>query len=92
MFRSRFPWKLFAAFAFVVLVTSIPLTEIENQLGSMRARILLGAGIGSLVAIALGLLIAQRTTAPITRMIRTVEELREGRFGARVRDLPTDEI
>jgi len=92
VFRSRFLWKLFVAFAFVVLVTSIPLTEIENQLGSMRARILLGAGIGSFVAIALGLLIAQRTTAPITRMIRTAEELREGRFGARVLDLPTDEI
>ena len=71
---------------------SLPLTEVDAQLGLMRGRIAFGAFIGSVVALLIGLVVAHRITVPIVEMTEAAEGLRAGDYEGRVRRLPRDEI
>lgn len=75
-----------------VLRVAIPLREVDQLLASMRHTISFGAGSGLLVALLLGLVVAQQITSPISDMTRVAEHLRDGQYGHRVKRLPNDEI
>ena len=71
---------------------AVPLTEVEERLGRARNAVLLGTGVGLLVALGLGVLVARRITAPIAEMRQVADQLRRGNYQARIRDVPEDEV
>ena len=75
-----------------VVRVSIPLSDVDARLSALRATVLLGAGVGVLVALAIGLLVAQRITSPISEMTAVAEALGEGDYSRRVESRPGDEI
>jgi two-component system phosphate regulon sensor histidine kinase PhoR len=74
------------------LRTSMPLSAIDARLATMRTTIALGAGFGVLVALLVGMVVARRVTAPIAEMTTVAAAMRDGQYGARVRNMPADEI
>jgi two-component system phosphate regulon sensor histidine kinase PhoR len=75
-----------------VVRISIPLSDVDSRLSALRATVLFGAGIGVLVALAIGLVVAQRITSPISEMTEVAEAFGKGDYGRRVESLPGDEI
>jgi len=75
-----------------VVRVSIPLSDVDARLLALRATVLFGAGVGVLVALAIGLLVAHRITSPISEMTEVAEALGEGDYSRRVESRPGDEI
>ena len=71
---------------------SIPLENVARQRAALRGRVAAGALAGLLAALLLGLLAARRITVPIAEMTGVARALGEGRYDARVRELPANEI
>jgi len=72
--------------------TSIPLVDVDARLGTLRNTIALGAGLGMIIALGVGLVAARRITAPVTQMTDVAEALREGRYDRRVVSPGDDEF
>jgi two-component system phosphate regulon sensor histidine kinase PhoR len=72
--------------------TAMPLREIDARLATMRRTIAAGALIGILAALLVGIAVARRITAPVAEMTTAAAAMRDGRYEARVRQLPHDEI
>jgi two-component system phosphate regulon sensor histidine kinase PhoR len=72
--------------------TAMPLREIDARLATMRRTIAAGALIGVLAALLVGIVVARRITAPVAEMTTAAAAMRDGRYEARVRQLPQDEI
>jgi two-component system phosphate regulon sensor histidine kinase PhoR len=72
--------------------TAMPLREIDARLATMRRTIAAGALIGVLAAMLVGIAVARRITAPVAEMTTAAAAMRDGRYEARVRQLPQDEI
>jgi two-component system phosphate regulon sensor histidine kinase PhoR len=72
--------------------TAVPLEAIAARLTTMRRAIAAGAVIGVLAALLVGIAVARRITAPVADMTRAAAAMRDGRYEARVRQLPRDEI
>jgi two-component system phosphate regulon sensor histidine kinase PhoR len=72
--------------------TAMPLREIDARLATMRRTIAAGALIGVLAAMLVGIVVARRITAPVAEMTTAAAAMRDGRYEARVRQLPQDEI
>ncbi|MFQ5743869.1 MAG: ATP-binding protein [Acidobacteriota bacterium] len=75
-----------------VVRVSIPLADLQARLASLRKTILVGAAAGIIVALALGLVVARRITAPLAEMTEVAEALGGGAYGRRVRVHKRDEI
>jgi two-component system phosphate regulon sensor histidine kinase PhoR len=75
----------------LILRASKPVAGIERQLSTMRRTVAAGAGLGAMIALAVGLLAARRFTQPIEEITETARSLSAGSYGARVRTLPNDE-
>lgn len=67
-----------------VVRVSIPLATVNDQVASVRSQIYRGAGFGIVLALALGIVVAQRMTAPIAAMTRVSEALQAGHYDQRV--------
>ena len=63
---------------------SLPYTAVAAELARTRQTVILGTGVGLLVALAVGLFLARRFTAPIVTMTRVAEDLRAGQYDQRV--------
>jgi two-component system phosphate regulon sensor histidine kinase PhoR len=72
--------------------TSIPLTAVDARLAWLRDTIAVGAGLGVLVAMLMGLVAARRITAPLAQMTEVAEALRRGQYERRVATVGDDEI
>ena len=72
--------------------TAMPLRAVDARLAFMRTIIGIGAGVGVLVALVLGMMVARRVTAPIAEMTEVAAAMRDGKYEARVRSMPRDEI
>lgn len=72
--------------------TSIPLVDVDAQLAALRNTIALGATLGILSALAVGLFVARRITAPVAQMTQVAEALRAGEYDQRIDDIGGDEI
>ena len=72
--------------------TSIPLVDLDARLAALRNTLALGAALGMLVALGVGLFVARRITAPVTRMTEVAEGLREGRYDLRIETQSDDEF
>jgi len=72
--------------------TSIPLTAVDARLDWLRNTIAVGAGLGVLVAMVMGLVAARRITAPLAQMTEVAEALRRGHYERRVAAVGDDEI
>ncbi len=72
--------------------TAMPLREIDARLATMRRTIAAGALIGVVAAMLVGIVVARRITAPVAEMTTAAAAMRDGRYEARVRQLPQDEI
>lgn len=72
--------------------TSIPLSQVDTRLSALRRTIAFGAGVGILVALAAGLVVAQRITSPVAEMTAVAEALGQGEYDRRVESQPSDEI
>ncbi|MFO0982747.1 MAG: ATP-binding protein [Planctomycetota bacterium] len=71
---------------------SIPLASVQARLDSMRFLVGAGTLIVIVIALALGVWVARRTTFPIIEMTQVAEAMRRGEYGERVRRWPHDEI
>ena len=71
---------------------SIPLSDVDARLSALRGTVLFGAGVGVLVALAIGLFVARRITSPITEMTSVAEALGQGDYSGRVESRSGDEI
>lgn len=67
-----------------VVRVSLPLATVNHQVASVRSQIYRGAGFGIVLALALGIVVAQRMTAPIEAMTRVSEALQAGHYEQRV--------
>ncbi len=65
---------------------------VGEQMAALRVRLLLGAALGALAALALALFVARRLTTPISEMTLVAEGLRRGEYGRRVGTSRPDEI
>jgi len=71
---------------------ALPLSEIQTSVSQLR-RIILTAGLLTvLLAVAVALLIAERTARPLRRLTRAAERLAEGDLSARLLPTSQDEI
>ncbi len=71
---------------------SLSLAEIEANVSQLRRTILASGLLTALLAVLLALYIAQRTTAPILHLTRTVQEMAAGNLSARVLPTTQDEV
>ena len=74
-----------------IVRVSVALTDVEATWKLARTRIALGALVGSLVALAVGLLLTRRITTPVVEMTQKVDQWRRGDHDP-IRDLPNDEV
>ena len=63
---------------------ALPLDNVERQLKSARESILLGAGLASLLALLIGIILARRATDPLRSMTRAAKDMAEGKSHGRV--------
>jgi two-component system phosphate regulon sensor histidine kinase PhoR len=63
---------------------AMPSSAKDERLRASHRAVLVGAGAGLVLALLLGLVIAQRTTRPIAGMASYAQELRAGRYDARI--------
>ncbi len=75
-----------------VVRLSLSIADIDGQLGKMRSRFVLVAGLGVLAALGIGAYLAHRLTRPLTEITRAAEGLRSGQYETRLGNLPKDEI
>ena len=71
---------------------SVPVTDVERELIELRRLTILGAGIGTVLAWLVGLLVAQRISRPIREVRDVAEALVAGDYDARVATISHDEI
>ena len=86
--RLRFFWRLYITFASLVLLAVVAVYVFT----ALRASPALSAGLGILLALGVGLLVARRVAAPIAQMSAVSESFRQGDYAARVCLDRTDEI
>ncbi|MCB1217004.1 PAS domain-containing protein [bacterium] len=72
--------------------TSLPLSDIDNQLSALRLSVLMGTGITLLVSLPLGLLFARRVTRPVTRMMEVARGISRGNYSKRAEVMTHDEL
>jgi two-component system phosphate regulon sensor histidine kinase PhoR len=72
--------------------TAVPLRAIDARLAKVRTTIAVGAILGVLVALVVGIVVARQITSPITEMTSAASAMSDGRYETRVRQMPADEI
>ncbi len=75
-----------------IVRASVPVEEVERELAQLSRLTILGAGVGTLVAWIVGLLVSQRISKPIREVRDVAEALVSGDYSARVREFSRDEI
>ncbi len=63
---------------------ALPLDKVEHRLASARRSILLGAGLASVLALLIGIVLARRATFPLRSMTRAAKDMAEGKSHGRV--------
>ena len=86
--RLRFFWRLYITFASLVLLAVVAV----YVFAVLRASPAQSAGLGILLALGVGLLVARRVAAPIAQVFAVSESFRQGDYAARVCLDRTDEI
>jgi two-component system phosphate regulon sensor histidine kinase PhoR len=86
--RLRFFWRLYITFASLVLLAVVAVYVFAVLRGSPAQ----SAGLGILLALGVGLLVARRVAAPIAQVFAVSESFRQGDYAARVCLDRTDEI
>ena len=71
---------------------ALEVRDIDQQVAVMRRRLIISALLGALAAVGIGALVTRRITHPLRKLRGFAEDLRDGRYGHRVGDLPRDEI
>lgn len=64
--------------------TALPLDSVNRRLKDARRSILLGAGMASILALLLGIILARRSTFPLRNMTRAARDMAEGKNHGRV--------
>ncbi|MCA8958762.1 MAG: HAMP domain-containing protein, partial [Planctomycetes bacterium] len=72
--------------------TALPTDVIEEYLGRVRRLVFLAALFAALVALGLGLLVARRVTAPLSKMTEAARSIADGDFARRVAIDSSNEI
>ncbi len=75
-----------------VVRAAMPLEVADARLAAAGRTVILGAAIGAVVALFVGVLAARRITGPLTEITRAARELASGRDDVRVRELSDDEF
>jgi two-component system phosphate regulon sensor histidine kinase PhoR len=71
---------------------SVSLEDVDQRTAEARNSVLLGASVGLLAALVLGLVVAGRITAPILGMTAVARELSEGSYETRLHARGNDEL
>ncbi|TAL40416.1 MAG: HAMP domain-containing histidine kinase [Salinibacterium sp.] len=74
------------------VLLALPLTSVDRALGAATMRILIALGIGLVVAIVGGSLLARRLSRPLTETAAAARRLASGERGVRMPGSPTTEI
>jgi len=72
--------------------TSVSLSAVRERMSALRDRLVLGGAFGALVALAIGLFVAQRVTRPLASMTAVAEAFSRGQYGQRVAQASNDEL
>ena len=72
--------------------TSLPLSVIAERFNHLKAVVILGVGLASIVALVIGLVVARRFVTPLTDMTAVAESMADGDYSRRVPAEGTDEI
>jgi two-component system phosphate regulon sensor histidine kinase PhoR len=75
-----------------VVRVALPLRAVEAQILALRATITAGAGMGAILALAVGMVISSRVLQPVSEMTEVAEGMRSGRYDRRILHLPHDEL
>ena len=75
-----------------VVRAALPLEAVDTHVSELNRTILLGALVGVVLAAALAVLIAERTTQPVRRLTQAAEDMAGGRLDRRVFISSRDEI
>jgi two-component system sensor histidine kinase YesM len=75
-----------------LLVGTVPTVEITGALDKLHTRILLTSGCFALLAVLIGLLIANRVTKPIKQLTKEMKRVQQGDLTVRTALTSTDEI
>jgi len=71
---------------------SVPLTAVRERLTALQWNVVLGGAVAAIVALVLGLFVAQRITRRLTSMTTVAEALARGEYAQRVADASSDEV
>jgi len=71
---------------------SLPLRIAREELAEVRSSVLIGTGLGFLLALVLGVFLARRFTIPLAEVTTVAKDLSAGRLESRVRMHRSDEI
>ena len=71
---------------------ALPLQQVEADIAALRRNILLATALAALLAILLGIVIAERTVGPIHQLTNVVDRMARGRLDARLFPATRDEV
>ena len=71
---------------------ALPLTVVRERAAHLRWVMLIGGGLTAAAALAIGLFVTHRITAPLTSMRQVAEAIADGDYGQRVQARSMDEI
>ncbi|MDQ8738642.1 sensor histidine kinase [Paenibacillus sp. LHD-38] len=75
-----------------MIVGTVPVQEITQQLDRLKSRVLLSSAVFSILAIAIGLFIANRVVKPVNQLTRDMRRIKQGHMKVRTVVRSTDEI
>tara|TARA_R110002072_G_scaffold58824_3_gene149502 strand:- start:1 stop:1794 length:1794 start_codon:yes stop_codon:yes gene_type:complete len=75
-----------------IVRVSAPSKQIRERVMGVQLDVLMGAGLAALLAMLLGLWLARKVATPIAEMTNVAEDLRAGRFEARIQEVGTGEV
>ncbi|MCA0754220.1 sensor histidine kinase [Paenibacillus sp. N4] len=75
-----------------MLVGTVPVREITGQLDRLKSRVLISSAVFSILAIAIGLLIAKKVVKPVNQLTRDMQKIKQGDMKVRTAVRSSDEI
>jgi two-component system phosphate regulon sensor histidine kinase PhoR len=75
-----------------VIRVGIPVSRLDERLGSARAMVLVVGLLGVGLTLLVGFLLARRVSDPVNEITSVADAMRQGEYTARVRDIAPDEI
>lgn len=75
-----------------MLVGTVPVHEITGQLDRLKSRVVISSAVFSILAIAIGLLIANKVIKPVNQLTRDMKRIKQGDMKVRTAVRSSDEI